>query len=46
MSKTIGPITLMLIDPDHSKEIRKQMEESAKEYFSSRNSMNLINDIK
>jgi len=46
MPKNMGPIAMMLIDHERSREIGKQMEESAKEYLDSGNSTNLINDMK
>ncbi len=39
----MGPITMMLMDHERSREITKYMEDSAKEYIDSRNSTNLIN---
>lgn len=46
MPRNMGPIAMMLIDHERSREIGKQMEESAKEYLDSGNSTNLINDMK
>ena len=46
MPKNMGPIAMMLIDHERSREIGKQMEESAKEYINSGESTNLINDMK
>ena len=37
------PITMMLMDHKHSREITKYMENSEKEYIDSENSTNLIN---
>ena len=45
MPKNMGPIAMMLIDHERSREIGKHMEESAKEYIDSGNSTNLINDM-
>jgi hemerythrin-like domain-containing protein len=42
----MGPIAMMLMDHERSREIGKHMEESAKEYIDSGNSENLINDMK
>ncbi len=39
----MGPITMMLMDHERSREITKYMEDSAKEYIDSENSTNLIN---
>jgi hemerythrin-like domain-containing protein len=39
----MGPITMMLLDHERSREITKYMENSAKEYIHSENSTNLIN---
>ena len=41
----MGPIAMMLIDHQRSREIGIQMEESAKEYLSSGNSVKLISDM-
>jgi len=46
MPKNMGPIAMMLIDHERSREIGKHMEESAKEYIDSGNPTNLINDMK
>lgn len=46
MPRNMGPIAMMLIDHERSREIGKHMEESAKEYIDSGNSSNLINDMK
>ncbi|MDH3618960.1 MAG: hemerythrin domain-containing protein [Nitrosopumilus sp.] len=46
MPRNMGPIAMMLIDHERSREIGKHMEESAKEYIDSGNSKNLINDMK
>lgn len=46
LPKNMGPIAMMLIDHERSREIGAHMEESAKEYLSSGNSENLINDMK
>jgi len=46
MPRNMGPIAMMLMDHERSREIGKHMEESAKEYLSSGNSENLINDMK
>jgi hemerythrin-like domain-containing protein len=46
MPRNMGPIAMMLMDHERSREIGKHMEESAKEYLSSGNSQNLINDMK
>ena len=46
MPRNMGPIAMMLIDHERSREIGKRMEESAKEYISSGVSTNLINDMK
>ena len=42
----MGPIAMMLIDHERSREIGKFMEESALEYFKSGNSANLVNYMK
>ncbi len=44
--RNMGPIAMMLIDHERSREIGKHMEESTKEYIDSGNSANLINDMK
>jgi len=41
----MGPIAMMLIDHQRSREIGDQMEESAKEYLSSGDSTKLISDM-
>ena len=41
----MGPIAMMLIDHQRSREIGTQMEESAKEYLSSGDSTKLISDM-
>ena len=46
MPKNMGPIAMMLIDHERSREIGKHMEESAKEYIDSGIPTNLINDMK
>ena len=46
MPRNMGPIAMMLIDHERSREIGKQMEESSKEYLDSGNATNLINDMK
>jgi len=46
MPRNMGPIAMMLMDHERSREIGKHMEESAKEYLSSGNSQRLINDMK
>ena len=46
MPKNMGPIAMMLIDHERSREIGKFMEESVSEYFTSGNSNNLINYMK
>ena len=46
MPKNMGPIAMMLIDHERSREIGKHMEESAKKYIDSKNPTNLINDMK
>lgn len=46
MPRNMGPIAMMLMDHERSREIGKHMEESAKEYLSFGNSRNLINDMK
>lgn len=40
-----GHIAMMLLDHKHSKNIATRMEESAKEYLLSKNSVKLINDM-
>ena len=46
MPRNMGPIAMMLMDHERSREIGKHMEESSKEYLSSGNSENLISDMK
>lgn len=46
MPRSMGPIAMMLMDHEHSREIGKHMEKSTGEYLSSGNSENLINDMK
>lgn len=46
MPRNMGPIAMMLIDHERSREIGKSMEESALEYFKSGNSNNLVNYMK
>jgi hemerythrin-like domain-containing protein len=46
MPRNMGPIAMMLMDHERSREIAKNMEESAKEYFESGNSTNLVNHMK
>ena len=43
MPRNMGPIAMMLMDHERSREIAKHMEESAKEYIDSGNPTNLIN---
>ena len=43
MPRNMGPIAMMLIDHEKSREIAKYMEEAAKEYVDSENATNLIN---
>ncbi len=45
MPSNMGPIAMMLIDHQHTREIATQMEESAKEYLSSGDSTKLITDM-
>ena len=45
MPSNMGPIAMMLIDHQRSREIGTNMEESAKEYLSSGDSTKLINDM-
>ena len=45
LPSNIGPIAMMLIDHQRSREIGNQMEESAKEYISSGNSIKLVSDM-
>ena len=46
MPRNMGPIAMMLLDHERSREIGKFMEESAKEYIKSGTSGNLINYMK
>ena len=45
LPKNMGPIAMMLIDHERSREIGAQMEQSAKEYLSSGDSTKLISDM-
>jgi len=45
MPRNMGPIAMMLIDHERSREIGKEMENSAKDYISSGNSIKLISDV-
>jgi len=45
MPHNMGPIAMMLIDHERSREIGKEMENSAKDYISSGNSIKLISDM-
>ncbi|MBI2128390.1 MAG: hemerythrin domain-containing protein [Nitrosarchaeum sp.] len=45
MPRNMGPIAMMLIDHERSREIGKEMENSAKDYISSGNSVKLISDM-
>lgn len=45
MPTTMGPIAMMLLDHQRSREIGNEMETSAKEYLSSGNSEKLITDM-
>ena len=45
LPKNMGPIAMMLIDHERSREIGTQMEQSAHEYLSSGDSTKLINDM-
>lgn len=45
MPRNMGPIAMMLMDHERSREIGKEMESSAKDYISSGNSIKLINDM-
>ena len=45
MPRNIGPIAIMLMDHERSRELGKEMESSAKNYISSGNSTKLINDM-
>ncbi len=46
LPSNMGPIAMMLMDHERSREIGTQMEESAKDYLSSGNSTKLISDMK
>lgn len=45
MPRNIGPIAIMLMDHERSRELGKEMESSAKNYISSGDSTKLINDM-
>lgn len=45
MPRNMGPIAMMLIDHERSREIAKAMEDSAKNYLSSGDSTKLISDM-
>ena len=45
MPRNMGPIAMMLMDHERSREIAKEMEHSAKDYISSGNSVKLISDM-
>ncbi len=45
MPRNMGPIAMMLIDHERSREIGKEMENSAKDYILSGNSAKLISDM-
>lgn len=45
LPRNMGPIAMMLIDHERSREIGNAMEESAKEYLLSGNSTKLVNDM-
>jgi hemerythrin-like domain-containing protein len=45
MPRDMGPIAMMLMDHERSREIGKEMESSAKDYISSGNSTKLISDM-
>ena len=45
MPRNMGPIAMMLIDHERSRDIGKEMENSAKDYISSGNSAKLISDM-
>ena len=45
MPRNMGPIAMMLMDHERSREIGKEMESSAKDYISSGNSIKLISDM-
>ncbi len=46
MPRNMGPIAIMLMDHERTREIAKHMEDSAKEYLDSQNSTNLISYMK
>ena len=46
MPRNMGPIAMMLMDHERSREIGSHIEESAKEYLDSQNSTNLISYMK
>lgn len=46
MPRNMGPIAMMLVDHERSRELGKKMEESAKEYINSGDARNLINFMK
>ena len=45
MPRNMGPIAMMLMDHERSREIAKHMEESANEYLKTGESKNLISDM-
>ena len=45
MPRNMGPIAMMLMDHERSRELGKEMEDSATEYLSSGNSVKLISDM-
>lgn len=45
MPRNMGPIAMMLMDHERSREIGKEMENSAKDYISSGSSTKLISDM-
>ncbi len=45
MPRNMGPIAMMLMDHERSREIGKEMENSAKDYITSGNSKKLISDM-
>ncbi len=45
LPSNMGPVAMMLMDHERSREIGTQMEQSAKEYLSSGDSTKLINDM-
>jgi len=45
MPRNMGPIAMMLIDHERSRELGKEMESSAKMYISTGDSVKLINDM-